>query len=98
MPWWLLLLVPVVPALIWLFDKTPGSSNPTPPVPGQPGDNPKPGQPGTPGQPGDKPEPNQPGSPEQPVKPGAPGEGRQPIQSVPSGATEKGDDVADFIG
>nr|VDG64157.1 Uncharacterised protein [Streptococcus thermophilus] len=100
--WWLLLLIPVIPGLIWLTGKIPGmSSNPTPPNTPVPGDNPKPGQPGDnpkPGQPGDKPDAQQPGTPEQPGQPGAPGEGRQPIQSVPSGATEKGDDVADFIG
>jgi len=89
--WWLLLLIPAIPGLFWLFNKFPGmSSTPTPGQPGTPGDKP--------GKPGENPEPGLPGVPEQPVKPGTPGDGRQPIQSVPSGATEKGDDVADFIG
>ncbi|MCQ4619589.1 hypothetical protein KBX10_11010 [Corynebacterium sp. CCUG 59401] len=108
--WWLLLLVPVIPGLIWLFNQGPGtSSTPTPgkpddnPQPGKPGDNPQPGKPGDNPKPetpreGDKPQQARPGTPEQPVKPGAPSDGRQPIQSVPSGATEKGNGVADFIG
>ena len=99
---WLLLLVPAVAGLIWLFNQGQGTSSA--PAPEKPGDKPQPGKPvhsgdtPQPGNPVDEPKLGQPGSPEQPVKQAAPGEGRQPIQSVPSGATEKSDDVADFIG